>query len=128
MGTAPSAPMFYPDQQFQQEEVPKEKEPFKFPEGGWYCNKCMNYNFKGRKACHRCKQPMTYKLQAEKQKQNCKFPPGGWECSKCCNYNFKGRTQCHRCKKQKDENDIDGMPEHLFEMKENVSENQKGSK
>lgn len=28
---------------------------FKFPEGGWECSKCQNYNFKGRKECHRCK-------------------------------------------------------------------------
>ena len=58
---------------------------------------------------------MQYKLEAEKQKQNCKFPPGGWECSKCCNYYFKGRKACYRCKKIKTEQDMDGMPEHLFE-------------
>jgi len=28
---------------------------FVFPDGGWECNKCQNYNFKGRKACFRCK-------------------------------------------------------------------------
>ena len=28
---------------------------FKFPDGGWECSKCQNYNFKGRKECHRCK-------------------------------------------------------------------------
>ena len=28
---------------------------FKFPDGGWECGKCQNYNFKGRKECHRCK-------------------------------------------------------------------------
>ena len=26
-----------------------------FPEGGWECGKCQNYNFKGRKECFRCK-------------------------------------------------------------------------
>lgn len=34
--------------------VPKRGD-FKFPEGGWECSKCQNYNFKGRKECHRCK-------------------------------------------------------------------------
>lgn len=28
---------------------------FDFPEGGWECSKCQNYNFKGREACYRCK-------------------------------------------------------------------------
>ena len=34
--------------------APKKIE-FKFPEGGWECSKCQNYNFKGKKKCHRCK-------------------------------------------------------------------------
>ena len=33
----------------------KEKGTFEFPEGGWECSKCQNYNFKGRKECNRCK-------------------------------------------------------------------------
>lgn len=32
-----------------------EKKNFEFPDGGWECSKCQNYNFKGRKACFRCK-------------------------------------------------------------------------
>ena len=28
---------------------------FDFPEGGWECSKCQNYNFKGRDNCYRCK-------------------------------------------------------------------------
>jgi len=28
---------------------------FEFPDGGWECSKCQNYNFKGRKSCNRCK-------------------------------------------------------------------------
>ena len=28
---------------------------FRFPDGGWECSKCQNYNFKGRKTCNRCK-------------------------------------------------------------------------
>lgn len=38
------------------EEKPIEKKKsFDFPEGGWECSKCQNYNFKGRKECFRCK-------------------------------------------------------------------------
>ena len=33
----------------------KEKESFLFPDGGWECSRCLNYNFKGRKECNRCK-------------------------------------------------------------------------
>jgi hypothetical protein len=32
---------------------------YKFPEGGWECSRCHNYNFKGRKECRRCKKPRT---------------------------------------------------------------------
>ena len=28
---------------------------YDFPDGGWECSNCSNYNFKGRKRCHRCK-------------------------------------------------------------------------
>ena len=27
---------------------------FQFPEGGWECQNCFNYNFKGRTKCRRC--------------------------------------------------------------------------
>ena len=37
-----------------QADEPK-KATFNFPDGGWECSKCQNYNFKGRKSCHRCK-------------------------------------------------------------------------
>ena len=30
---------------------------FNFPEGGWECGKCLNYNFKGRRICFRCQKP-----------------------------------------------------------------------
>ena len=33
----------------------KKRRQFDFPDGGWECSKCQNYNFKGRKECHRCK-------------------------------------------------------------------------
>ena len=39
----------------------KSKGSFEFPEGGWECSKCQNYNFKGRKECNRCKKPRTTK-------------------------------------------------------------------
>jgi len=32
---------------------------FDFPEGGWECSKCQNYNFKGRDNCYRCKKDKT---------------------------------------------------------------------
>lgn len=31
------------------------KKQFAFPEGGWECSSCQNYNFKGRTHCYRCK-------------------------------------------------------------------------
>ena len=31
------------------------KNTFDFPDGGWECSQCSNYNFKGRKQCFRCK-------------------------------------------------------------------------
>lgn len=49
----------------------------------------------------------------KEDKKPFEFPEGGWECHKCQNYNFKGRKACFRCKKNKDENDIDGKPEHM---------------
>jgi len=32
---------------------------FDFPEGGWECSTCSNYNFKGRKQCYRCKKDFS---------------------------------------------------------------------
>lgn len=31
-----------------------EKENFAFPDGGWVCSQCQNYNFAGRVRCNRC--------------------------------------------------------------------------
>jgi hypothetical protein len=28
--------------------------PFHFPDGGWVCSSCQNYNFMGRVKCNRC--------------------------------------------------------------------------
>ena len=33
----------------------KNKKSFSFPEGGWVCRPCQNYNFAHRNTCHRCK-------------------------------------------------------------------------
>jgi len=33
---------------------PKPKDEFDFPEGGWVCGGCQNYNFFGRQKCNRC--------------------------------------------------------------------------
>jgi len=27
---------------------------FAFPDGGWVCSCCQNYNFSGRNKCNRC--------------------------------------------------------------------------
>lgn len=37
------------------EDCSEKRNNFEFPDGGWECSKCQNYNFKGRKACFRCK-------------------------------------------------------------------------
>jgi hypothetical protein len=37
----------------------KPRGQFEFPDGGWECSKCQNYNFKGRKECNRCKKSRT---------------------------------------------------------------------
>lgn len=34
-------------------------EGFKFPENGWVCGQCLNYNFHGRQSCFRCKKIKT---------------------------------------------------------------------
>lgn len=47
-----NAPCFKPT--FMKTEGPTQQ-IFAFPEGGWECSKCQNYNFKGRDNCYRCK-------------------------------------------------------------------------
>jgi len=32
---------------------------FTFPDGGWVCSQCQNYNFLGRQRCHRCTKVKT---------------------------------------------------------------------
>jgi len=45
-----------PKQEEEEEETKKQSsEEFAFPDGGWECGMCNNYNFKGRAKCFRCK-------------------------------------------------------------------------
>jgi hypothetical protein len=39
----------------EENQMSRDQANFEFPDGGWECGKCQNYNFKGRKACYRCK-------------------------------------------------------------------------
>jgi hypothetical protein len=99
------------------------KNDFKFPEGGWECSKCQNYNFKGRKECHRCKKikndedsdgmpahmqmSQNEKEVLKKQELECKTKAcakkpstervGDWTCQKCFNHNFAFRDVCNMC-------------------------------
>ena len=34
---------------------------FDFPDGGWVCSQCQNYNFQGRQKCNRCNKSKTCK-------------------------------------------------------------------
>ena len=43
------------ERQPKHEPAQKKSESYVFPEGGWVCSKCDNYNFKNKKICHRCK-------------------------------------------------------------------------
>lgn len=57
-------PIFRPQFGFSYQEkfTPIEKKAtkeFAFPDGGWECSSCCNYNFKGRKRCHRCNKTMN---------------------------------------------------------------------
>ena len=38
----------------QKENCAGAKEEFDFPDGGWVCSSCQNYNFFGRQKCNRC--------------------------------------------------------------------------
>ena len=35
-------------------EITSDKDNFDFPDGGWVCGQCQNYNFQGRTKCNRC--------------------------------------------------------------------------
>jgi len=103
-----------------------QKSNFKFPDGGWVCLACQNYNFCGRVRCNRCgknktkddpvgkpkhllrkendeNDPMCVnKVQAPKTKKQLKERAGDWLCMSCRNINFAFRQQCNRCKMSKE--------------------------
>jgi hypothetical protein len=46
----------------QQPQVPPvngNSQSFNFPDGGWVCSTCQNYNFMGRVKCNRCQKIKT---------------------------------------------------------------------
>ena len=97
------------------------KSQFKFPDGGWVCLACQNYNFCGRVRCNRCgkgktkddpvgkpkhllrkendeNDPSAAAKQPSKVKKQLKERAGDWLCLSCRNINFAFRQQCNRCK------------------------------
>jgi len=36
------------------DDKPEADSNFEFPDGGWVCSQCQNYNFAGRTKCNRC--------------------------------------------------------------------------
>lgn len=101
----------------EEEDSAQEKDNFNFPDGGWECSKCQNYNFRGRKKCHRCNKTKTEedidgkpehminpkkKGKTEKKKDKCPNGKtgtrvGDWICQRCCNHNFSFRSVCNMC-------------------------------
>ena len=92
------------------------KSNFNFPDGGWECSKCQNYNFKGRKSCHRCKKvkcdadiegkPEHMNMPAEKKqalktqaKLNRKAQRAKKVAADCCDPNGdrSGDWVCQKC-------------------------------
>lgn len=115
----------FPFEQDDQEQLRKKssggKQPpnFNFPDGGWVCSSCQNYNFMGRVKCNRCqkqksktdfngkpkhllKKPNT---EGEEEPQTSEEEPrkvlteraGDWVCQHCRNLNFSFRKMCNRC-------------------------------
>ncbi len=104
------------------------KAQFKFPEGGWVCLACQNYNFCGRTRCNRCGKSKTkddpvgkpkHLLKRENDendpgqaaagksagkgaKKQLRERAGDWLCLSCRNINFAFRQQCNRCKLSKE--------------------------
>ncbi len=102
------------------------KSQFKFPDGGWVCLACQNYNFCGRVRCNRCGKVKTKDDPVGKpkhllRKENDENDPtmaakapnksakkqlheraGDWLCLSCRNINFAFRQQCNRCKLDKE--------------------------
>lgn len=102
------------------------KSQFKFPDGGWVCLACQNYNFCGRVRCNRCGKNKTKddpvgkpkhllrkendendptlagKIAAKPAKKQLRERAGDWLCLSCRNINFAFRQQCNRCKLNKE--------------------------
>jgi len=101
----------------------EKKKSFKFPEGGWVCSICQNYNFCGRVYCNRCGKTKTKEdhvgkpkhllrkenneneplipTKSSKSKKQSKDRSRDWICASCRNVNFAFRQQCNRCKMDK---------------------------
>ena len=79
------------------------KNCFEFPEGGWECNKCKNYNFKGRKECFRCKKQKSMDDVEGKPEhmlkpiKKSKRSEKDWICPCCQNHNYSFRKVCNKC-------------------------------
>ena len=98
------------------------KKGFAFPDGGWVCSLCQNYNFYGRMKCNRCNKmkgkedfegkPLHLQrfdemslseASSPKKKKVLAERAGDWVCAYCKNLNFSFRKQCNRCLKSKEE-------------------------
>ena len=115
----------FPFQQDDSEQLRKKsscsKQPpnFNFPDGGWVCSTCQNYNFMGRLKCNRCHKQKSKTDFNGKPKHLLKKPEGeeqtetrtseeeprkmlteragDWVCQHCRNLNFSFRKVCNRC-------------------------------
>tara|TARA_B110000285_G_scaffold221959_1_gene275554 strand:+ start:331 stop:630 length:300 start_codon:yes stop_codon:yes gene_type:complete len=56
------------DEEKDEETKKQSDEEFAFPDGGWECCMCNNYNFKGRAKCFRCKKVRDEKDTSGKPK------------------------------------------------------------
>lgn len=111
-----------PEKDKSQKKKAGESKQFKFPEGGWVCLECENYNFQGPAKCNRCGKVKTkedpvgkpkHMLRTENdenipptkskdQKKQLRERTGDWLCVSCRNINFAFRKQCNRCKLNKE--------------------------
>ena len=89
---------------------------YAFPDGGWVCSACQNYNFRGRLQCNRCSKIrdgndfsgkpshlMKYDKILQVKQTAIKIRQGDWNCPFCDNINFAYRSTGNKCKKSKEE-------------------------
>ena len=114
--------MFFTPQIQDYAKVESPKKGFAFPDGGWVCSICQNYNFYGRMRCNRCNKdkcqgdfegkPLhlqrfdeqnSAEANLKKKKKMLAERVGDWVCAFCKNLNFSFRKQCNRCLKLKEE-------------------------